>query len=115
MFNLDDNCHYYLYPGYVSMGKGIESLTKLAFSIPRTNVLEGDAYLFVGIKKNTLKILRWDKNGFILYQKQLQTGTFQIPRFHPERGWNKIDRLHFFLMMEGVSVSSIKSRRWFHI
>ena len=33
-----------------------------------------------------IKILHWQKDGFILYTKKLEKGTFEVPCFHPGGG-----------------------------
>ncbi len=38
-----------------------------------------------------IKLLRWQEDGFILYQKRLEDGTFELPRFNPREDWNKIE------------------------
>ena len=37
-----------------------------------------------------IKLLRWQEDGFILYQKRLEDGTFELPVLIPE-DWNKIE------------------------
>ena len=32
-------------------------------------------------KRDMIKLLRWQEDGFILYQKRLEDGTFELPRF----------------------------------
>lgn len=114
MFGLNDSYNYYLYPGYVPMGKGLEGLSELVRHAG-LEVLNGDVFLFVGRRRDTIKLLRWDHDGFILYQKRLEKGTFEIPRFKPSQGWLKMNWKHFFLMMSGVSLQSAKFRERFQL
>lgn len=74
MYSLNEYLTYYLYPHYVDMGKGIECLSELVRSRMNANPLSGDAFLFFGKKKDAVKILRWDTDGFILYHKRLEGG-----------------------------------------
>ena len=69
MFSLNEYISYYLYPRYIDMNKGIECLSELIRSQMNANPLSGDAFLFFGKKKDMVKVLRWDTDGFILYQK----------------------------------------------
>ena len=34
---------------------------------------------FYGKNRQSVKLLRWDTDGFVLYQKRLEKGTFEIP------------------------------------
>ena len=81
MFSLNESLNYYLYPRYISMGKGVDCLCELIRQDMKANPLSGDAYLFFSKNKDTVKILRWDKDGFILYHKRLEAGTFGLISF----------------------------------
>ena len=79
MYSLNEYLTYYLYPHYVDMCKGIECLSELVRSRMNANPLSGDAFLFFSRKKDAVKILRWDTDGFILYHKRLEEGTLNSP------------------------------------
>lgn len=111
MFSLNESLNYYLYPRYVDMNKGIGRLSELIRSDMRSNPLSGDVFLFFGRKRDTVKILRWDNDGFILYQKRLESGTFELPRFNPSQGLYKLSWKTFFMIMSGVSLRSALFRK----
>lgn len=115
MFSLNEYLTYYLYPHYIDMNKGIECLTELVRSQPNANPLSGDAFLFFSKKKDIIKILRWDTDGFILYQKRLEAGSFELPRFKPHQGLCKIEWEVFFMIMRGISPRSVLLRKRFRI
>lgn len=115
MFSLNESLNYYLYPRYIPMGKGIEALSELIRSCTSANLLSGDVYLFVNKGRNVIKALRWDTDGFILYQKRLETGTFEIPRFKPGEGLYKLDWEIFFLIMKGIPLRSVSYRKRFRL
>lgn len=115
MFSLNDSLNYYLYPRYIPMGKGIEALSELIRSCTSANLLSGDVYLFVNKGRNVIKALRWDTDGFILYQKRLEEGTFELPRFKPSQGLCKLEWEIFFMIMRGISPRSVLLRKRFKI
>ena len=115
MFGLNENFHYYLYPGYIGVGKGIESLYELIRSEQQHNPLSGDVFLFFGRQKNQVKILRWDTDGFILYHKRLEEGTFELPRFEPGKGLQKLSWETFFMIMRGIPLRNTTFRKRFRI
>lgn len=107
MFSLNEYISYYLYPRYIDMNKGIECLSELIRSQMNANPLSGDAFLFFGKKKDMVKVLRWDTDGFILYQKRLEEGTFELPRFKSSQGLCKLEWEIFFMIMKGISPRSV--------
>lgn len=40
----------------------------------------GDIYIFWNRARNKIKLLFWDKNGFVMYYKRLEQGQFKLPR-----------------------------------
>lgn len=45
------------------------------------SLVSGDAFIFFGKRRDGVKILRWDGDGFLLYYKRLEGGTFELPTF----------------------------------
>jgi transposase len=115
MFALTESMSYYFCPHYVDMRKGINSLYQLVKSDMKRNPLSGEVFLFVGKNREAIKILHWENGGFVLYQKRLEKGTFEIPRFNPSCGQYEMSWKTFVLIMEGVSVRSVKYRKRFCI
>lgn len=113
MFALTESMNYYLCPHYVDMRKGIYSLYQLVKSEMKRNPLSGEVFLFFSKSRGMVKILHWENGGFVLYQKKLEQGTFEIPRFNPSSGQYEMAWTTFVLIMEGVSVRSAKYRKRF--
>jgi transposase len=110
MFALTSSMSYYLCPQDVDMRKGIYSLYQLVRSEMNRNPLSGEVFLFFGKNKGMIKILHWDKDGFILYTKRLEKGTFEVPRFNPGSGQYEMKWATFILIMEGVKLQSARYR-----
>lgn len=115
MFALTSSMSYYLCPFDVDMRKGIYSLYQLVRSDMNRNPLSGEVFLFFGKNKSTIKILHWDKDGFILYTKKLQKGSFETPRYNPGSGQYEMKWATFVLIMEGVRLGSARYRNRFKI
>ena len=111
MFALTESMSYYLCPHYVDMRKGIYSLYQLVKTDMKRSPLSGEVFLFLGRNRSLIKILHWENGGFVLYQKKLEQGTFEVPRFNPSSNEFEMKWKTFVLIMEGVSVRSAKYRR----
>nr|WP_270828150.1 IS66 family insertion sequence element accessory protein TnpB [Bacteroides ovatus] len=78
---------YYLYQGFVRMNLGIDGLFKIIRSeMKDLSPVSGDIFLFFGKNRQSVKILRWDGDGFLLYYKRLEGGSFELPTFNPNTG-----------------------------
>ena len=64
-------------------------------------------FLFCGRKKNTMKALYVDRDGFVLLQKRLDNGKFQWPRNASEV--RPLTRQEFRWLMEGLSIDQPKA------
>ena len=88
MFGLEESRRYYVCQRYVRMNLGINGLSRLVSQELRRPPLGGDVFIFFGKSRQTVKLLCWDGDGFLLYQKRLEKGTFELPRFNgPRRPW----------------------------
>lgn len=113
MFGLNESMSYHLYAGYLPMGGGIEKLSELARTAPNAHLLSGDVFLFFGKDRAQIKILRWNIDGYMLYQKRLEEGTFELPRFKPGERWITLDWKIFVMIMTGIPLRSGKFRKRF--
>ena len=111
MFALTPSMNYYLSSGGVDMRKGIYSLYQIVKSELKRNPLSGEVFIFLGKNKRCIKILHWENDGFLLYHKKLERGTYETPQDHLFKGDYSIEWRIFVLMMEGVSMRSAKFRK----
>jgi transposase len=80
IFNFNDTTRFYFYHEPVDMRKGIHSLYHLVKTSGNINALNGDGFVFVGRTRKSIKILRWQKEGFVLYCKKLELGCYSLPK-----------------------------------
>lgn len=106
---------YYLYSEATDMRKGFNGLSGLVRNELDQDPMSGAVFIFINRRRNKMKLLVWEDSGFVLYYKQLQQGTFELPR--PQQGqqswtltWHDL-----VLMLEGVVLSSIKKRKRFSL
>jgi hypothetical protein len=113
MFALTKSMRFYLSPWAVDMRKGIYSLYQYIKTEMHRNPLSGEVYLFMGKNRDTIKILHWENDGFVLYIKKLECGTFEAPSFNSDNNCYEIKWSTLVLIMEGVSIRSVKYRKRF--
>lgn len=112
MLSIDTHRSYYIYRGITDMRKGFDGLSGLVRNELHRDPLNGDVYLFFSRNKRQVRILSWDKDGFELYCKRLEKGTFEIPV------GNEIVLPYTTLLciLSGVSLSSVRHRkRYVHL
>jgi transposase len=64
----------------------------------------GTIYAFFNARRNTVKMLVWDRDGFAMYYKRLSQGTFGMPVYDPATRAMVIERKDLQMILEGVEV-----------
>jgi transposase len=107
MLSLSRNSGYFLYRNPCDMRFGIYSLSGLVRNELGQDPLSGDVFVFIGKRANQVRLLQWDRDGFALYIKKLEQGTFEWPE-----GKEAILTSHqMTLLMEGVILKSVRLRK----
>lgn len=116
MLHLSPSCHYYLYQGAADMRKGFDSLSGLVTAHMQLDVLSGSVFIFLNKKHNQVKLLLWEGDGFSLYYKRLEKGTYELPAINDENGSLTISAQQLQFMLQGISLRSIRRRtRYQHL
>ena len=91
------------------MRKSFDTLAALASNVFEENPLSGALFVFLNIPRNRVKILYFDRDGYCLWSKRLEKGTFALPTGDVQK--QTIDRGQLSMLLEGVKVN-IKSKRF---
>jgi transposase len=98
----------YLYRGKTDMRKGIDSLSGLIRNELGKDPLSGELYIFFCGARRRVKLLLWDQDGFALYQKRLERGTFEMPDGNVAHQSISSEQLNFILA--GVNLKKVTHR-----
>ena len=64
----------------VDLRRGHDGLFALVRASLGMDPFTGDLFVFVGRRGDRIKILFWDRGGFVVYYKRLAKGRFTLPR-----------------------------------
>jgi transposase len=108
MLSLNPFCRYFLYQEPCDMRCGIYSLAGLVQNRLKQNPLSGDIFIFIGKSGNQIRLLQWDKDGYALYIKRLEKGTFE----RPVRGEKpELSAQELMLVLGGIKLKSVEFRK----
>ena len=88
--------------------KQIDTLAVLVEMELGHSPLDGSLYVFVNRRRDTTKILYYDKTGFALWCKRLERDTFRWLKWPTSRGKALLSWKHLELLLEGFDVFSTK-------
>ena len=85
---------------------GIYSLAGLVSNKLAKDPLSGDVFVFISKRGNQIRLLQWDNDGYALYAKRLEGGTFERP------GDKKINLSvrDLMLILQGIRLTSVQHR-----
>ena len=70
----------YLATSAIDGRKSFNTLNAVITNTLRANPLSGTLFVFYNKKRDLIKALYWDKNGFCLLAKRLEVGRFVVPK-----------------------------------
>lgn len=74
----------YLHRAPIDMRKQIDGLAILAKDAMQLEPMSGALFVFINRRRNKLKILLWERNGFVIWYKRLERDKFHWPRLRDE-------------------------------
>ncbi len=109
MLNLERGAKVWLILGRTDMRKAVNGLSGLVASQFGMNPLDGSYYVFCGKRRDTVKILYYDRNGFALWYKRLEEDQFPWPRTEAEARAVTVEQLGWLL--SGLDMDSAHRAR----
>jgi transposase len=95
------------------MRKGFDTLAVLVRDGLGYDPMSGHLFLFIGRRRDRLKILYWDRDGWALWYKRLEQGTFRMPVAKPDAASVELKASELAMLLEGIDLRSIKRRKRF--
>lgn len=109
----DQGARIYLASAHTDMRKGVDGLFALVKNQLSLDPFANCLFVFYSRRKNRIKILHWAGNGFGVYYRRLEKGTFALPRFDPEQKHVRLSATDLAMLLDGVELPSVKRRpRW---
>jgi len=78
------NIQIYLKPGFTDMRKATRTLSVVVQAEMKQDLFSKSIFIFCNKKRDIIKILYWDNNGFCLWYKKLEKHKFQWPESEQE-------------------------------
>ncbi len=87
---------------------GFDRLAERVRSIIGQDPLSGHLFLFRSRRGDRLKLLAWDRDGFILWYKRLESGVFKLPRVAENQRSVELRASELAMVLDGIDVSKLK-------
>ena len=100
--------HVYICKDPVDGRKQINTLSVLVEADLGRSPLDGSLFVFINRRRDTLKMLYYDRTGFALWCKRLESATFRWLKWPQSRGAAEISSRHLEMLLDGFDVFSTK-------
>lgn len=112
MLTLPPGAQVFLATGRVDGRKGINGLSALVRSQFEQDPLSGQLFVFFSRRADRVRVLYWDRDGYVLTTKRLEIGRFRVP-WQSEKGHLTVETAELLLVLEGIDLTHAKRRkRW---
>lgn len=93
------------------MRKGFDGLSGIVRGALNKDPLSGAVFIFLNRRRNQIKLLLWERDGFSLYHKRLERGTYELPVGDGDSVELRSDEL--MLILQGIALKSVQRRERF--
>ena len=93
------------------MRKSFAGLCGLVNNELKRDLTKGDGFVFINKRRTLIKVLVWDRTGFVIYYKKLVRGTFELPEQEEGSNHSSLTLSTLLLMLEGIELKSIQFRK----
>lgn len=110
MLHLSPQCRYFLYRDHCDMRKGFDSLAGIVSSQMQMDASGGAVFIFLNRRRNQVKLLHFEGDGFSVYHKRLERGTYELPVIRTDTAAASLTSQQLLFILQGVSLQKVQFR-----
>jgi transposase len=88
---------------------GFDRLAERVRAVIGQDPLTGQLFVFRSRRGDRLKILVWDRDGFVLWYKRLETGVFKLPRVTAGARSVELRASELAMVLDGMTIRQVRS------
>ena len=111
MLALGPGVRLYFYTGACDMRKGYAGLSGVVRTALGRDPADGAVYCFCNRRRDRIKLLRFEGDGYAVYYKVLAEGTLEVPRPTEGRTYATVTPETLRLILGGVKLASVRRRK----
>lgn len=105
MLTLPTNTRIFVCKDPISMRKSFEGLSNAVEQLFPGELFSGAFFIFVNRERSHIKVFFWDRDGFAIWYKRLEKGTFACATQN-----STLDRREFLMLLEGIEPRKIRAK-----
>ena len=108
MLTLPRSVRIFMCSAVIDMRKSIDGLMAIVQEELAEDAYSGHLFVFVSRRCDRVKILTWDKGGFVLVYKRLERGQFKLPHMDPSSMAVEIDATQLAMLLDGIDFGRVR-------
>ena len=111
MIHLPASVRVYLCTSPCDMRRSFDGLHALVTGAMKLDAFGGHLFVFANRRKDRVKILYWDRDGFAVWAKRLEEGTYAMPFEEGDQTRREITAQELGALLSGIDLSIAKRRK----
>ena len=111
MMHLPASVRVYLCASACDMRKSFDGLHALVRQAMELDAFGGHLFVFANRRRDRIKILYWDRDGFAVWAKRLEEGTYAMPFEDTAEKRREITAAELGALLSGIDLSQAKRRK----
>jgi transposase len=111
MMHLPASVRVYLCASACDMRKSFDGLHALVTQSMELDAFAGHLFVFANRRRDRIKILYWDRDGFAVWAKRLEEGTYAMPFGDSAEKRREITAAELGALLSGIDLSQAKRRK----
>lgn len=111
MLYISSSNRYLLCSEPADMRKSFHGVAAMVKYYMGDDVLNGYIYIFLSKRRNAIKLLSFEGDGFALYYKRLEQGTFELPAYDSVLHSITISDAQLIMILKGIVLKTATYRR----
>jgi transposase len=104
----------YLYVPATDMRRSFDTLGMMVEQLLRQDPYSGHLFVFRNRRSDRVKILVWDRTGYVIWYKRLEKGVFRFPAADEAGGQVEVAAADLALLLEGIELAGAKRGARYH-
>lgn len=92
----------------IDMRKSIDGLMAVVQQELEQDAYSGHLFVFLSRRCDRVKVLTWDKGGFVLFYKRLERGQFRLPHMASDSMAVEIDATQLAMLLDGIDYGRVR-------
>jgi transposase len=111
MMHLPASVRVYLAISPCDMRRSFDGLHALVNAVLQLDAFGGHLFVFSNRRRDRIKILYWDRDGFAVWAKRLEEGTYAMPFSESGEMQHEITAHELGALLSGIDLSQAKRRK----